>query len=48
MTKEIELYHVLTSVVQKFLFIGGGNVNKLQNACMFRSLASKRGDISGA
>jgi hypothetical protein len=48
MAKEFKLYQVLTSVVQKFLFIGGGNANKLQNVCMFRSRASKRVDISGA
>jgi hypothetical protein len=33
MAKEFKLYRVLTSVVQKFLFIAGGNTNKLQNAC---------------
>jgi len=48
MAKEFKLYHLLTSVVQKFLFTGRGNVNKLQNACMFRSRPSKRSDISGA
>jgi len=48
MAKEFKLYHVMTSVVQKYLFIGGGNATKLQNACVFRSRASKWGDISGA
>jgi hypothetical protein len=48
MAEEFKLYRVLTSVVQKFLFIAGGNTHKLQNVCIFRSRASIRSDISGA